>query len=289
MIRYLLGAICSIPLLPIMAIQGKQIRKKVPTLPPATGPEGSATGGAERLRLLALGESTIACLGAETHEEGLTGSLAKELARHTGKTVDWTVVARAGYTAQLVKERLVPRMKGKRADLIAIGLGGNDAFTLNRPWRWNRQVRELIAEIRKEFPETPLLFLNVPPIKEFPAFTPLIQFVVGNLVNILGEELNKIARDTEGVYYSSEEITLQGWMKKYDQEGPKSGFFSDGVHPALITYQTWAKDAAQFVMKEKILEESDRANLLLEIEDSAFRFSVLTKNTKEEHEGHKGI
>lgn len=252
-LRYLLGALICFPLLPIMAIQGIRIRKKVPLLPPADGPEGIAGSGSEKLRLMTLGESTIACLGANTHEEGLTGSLAREIAAISDKQVEWKVYAKAGYTADLVRKRLVPKMKGESADLLVIGLGGNDAFTLNRPWRWRKQVDQLILALREIFPDTPILFLNMPPIKEFPAFTSLIQFVVGNLVNILGHELSELVQQHPGVYHSSEEITLAGWMKKYEKQGKREDFFSDGVHPALVTYQVWAKDAAGFIENNHLL------------------------------------
>lgn len=252
-IKYILGALVSIPILPLMAIQGKRIRKQIPTLPPAEGPEGITGAGPSSLRLLTLGESTIACLGAKTHEEGLTGSLAKEISAFSGKQVEWRVYAKTGYTAELVRKRLVPKMKEESADLIVIGLGGNDAFTLNRPWQWEKQVEKLILSLRKIFPETPILFLNMPPIKEFPAFTKLIRFVVGNLVNILGNELTQIVAKHPDVFYSSEQITLAGWMKKYDKKGKREDFFSDGVHPALITYQVWAKDVAGFIENNQIL------------------------------------
>lgn len=252
-VKYFLGALISIPILPLMAIQGNRIRKQIPTLPPAEGPEGITGSGFEKLRLLTLGESTIACLGASTHEEGLTGSLAREISTLLGKQVEWKVYAKAGYTAEQVRKRLVPKMKGESANLIVIGLGGNDAFTLNRPWRWKKQVDQLIQSMRKIFPEASILFLNMPPIKEFPAFTSLIQFVVGNLVNILGYELSELVQKYPGVYYSSEEITLAGWMKKYNKKGEREDFFSDGVHPALVTYQVWAKDVAGFIKDQHLL------------------------------------
>jgi hypothetical protein len=39
-VRYLLGAIVSIPLIPIIYVQGKLIKKRIPDLPEAKGPMG---------------------------------------------------------------------------------------------------------------------------------------------------------------------------------------------------------------------------------------------------------
>lgn len=93
----------------------------------------------------------------------------------------------------------------------------------------------------------------MPPIKEFPAFSPLIKFILGNLVEILGEELEKLVACHDNVFYLGEKITLQHWIDKFDLQVPPSAFFSDGVHPSKLTYQTWGKDIANEVLKHKIL------------------------------------
>jgi len=53
----------------------------------------------------------------------------------------------------------------------------------------------------------------MPPIKEFPAFTPLIKFTVGNLVEILGEELQKTVNDYENVFYFGEKKLIKLWQR----------------------------------------------------------------------------
>ncbi len=53
----------------------------------------------------------------------------------------------------------------------------------------------------------------MPPIKEFPAFTPLIKFIVGNLVEILGDELKQLVATDQYLYYNAEVITVKGWVK----------------------------------------------------------------------------
>jgi len=249
-LKYLFGAIISIPLLPILAIQGKRVRASVPELGEAIEPKGKVEQGSDdAINLLCIGESTMASVGAKTHKEGLGGSIAKELAQLLETNVNWEVIARNGYTAKRVHEKLLRKTEGKEADLIVIGLGGNDAFTLNTPWKWEQAITGLITKLQDQFPATPIFFLNMPPIKEFPAFTPLIRFVIGNLVEILGNSLTKITNKNHLVYYSSEIITTSKWTKKWNVQGSMSDFFSDGVHPSKLTYQIWAKDMAHFINK----------------------------------------
>ncbi|MEM7552087.1 MAG: SGNH/GDSL hydrolase family protein [Bacteroidota bacterium] len=256
-IKYLAGSIVALPLLPLMYVQGKRIRSGIPDLPEATGNSGSAGSNTESvLKMLVIGESTIAGIGVKTHEEGFTGTLAKILAEKTDTTVDWRVYARSGYTVERVSRKIIPKIEEKEADLIVVGLGGNDAFTLNNPKRWGRQLMELINELRSKFGEIPIFFTNMPPIKEFPAFTPVIKYVVGNLVEILGDELERVSKSQGNVFYSAEKITIGGWTKKFNIEGTAKDFFSDGVHPSKLTYQVWARDFAGFM-----IESSDRIRI----------------------------
>jgi lysophospholipase L1-like esterase len=251
-VRYYLGAIISIPLLPIMYYQGIQIRKKVPKLPEATEPIGqaiSATSEKTAIQLISLGESTIAGIGVNTHEEGFTGTFAKEFSNETSTTVNWRVYAKSGYTAKDVLEKLVPKIEETDIDIILIGLGGNDAFTLNHPKRWRKKTKQLIETLQEQFPKTLIVFANMPPIKEFPAFTPLIKFTIGNLVEILGQELKSLVQNYENVLYFDDIITLDEWVERYQIKADASAFFSDGVHPSKLTYQTWAKDLALRVSK----------------------------------------
>ena len=259
--RYMLGAVLALPTLPWMYMQGKRIRAKVPKLPEANGTQGIVSRNSDRtIRLLALGESTIAGVGVDTHEEGFTGTLASALARQLDADVHWKVYARSGYTARRIKEKIIPKVPPEPVDIVVIGLGGNDAFGLNSPGKWRDHIWGLIEEIKKRFGNTPIAFTNMPPIKEFPAFTPLIKFMIGNLVEILGDELEDLALDEQGVYYYPRKITLKDWIERLKVQAEPSDFFSDGVHPSKLTYQVWARDFANFLLEESgirsVLEQS---------------------------------
>ena len=251
-LRYTFGAIVTAPLLPLMYYQGKKIRNSVPVLPEAEGIEGICKGiKNENLNIIFIGESTIAGVGVATHEEGFAGTFAADLANQLCKNVHWKVYAKSGYTAQKMADKLVPKIMENKVDLIVIGVGANDAFKLNTPQKWRTDVTNLIGVLKTKFEDTPIFFLNMPPIKEFPAFTPLIKFSIGNLVEIFGEEMQKITPKFDNVYYNAEVITLDFWIKKLSNNNKNGDFFSDGVHPSKLTYQTWAKDAVDFIVKNK--------------------------------------
>lgn len=251
-IKYILWSIITIPLLPLMYLQGEKIKARVPRLPEAKGVNGFCSVSSKKtLRILTIGESTIAGVGVETHQEGFTGALAFELATKLKTNIDWKVYAKSGYTARRVQEKIIDLITEKSIDFVVIGLGGNDAFELNTPRKWNKDVRELIKSIRLKFKGVPIVFINMPPIKDFPAFTSLIKFTIGNLVTILGKEVEKIVKDFENVYYYTRNVSCVDLIERFNLKIEPDDCFSDGVHPSKKTYQIWAKDVSNFITQSK--------------------------------------
>ena len=253
-LKFILNNIVNLPLFPLLYYQGKKIRANVPELPEAQKPTGTSGDGSPSLRLLGLGESTIAGIGVDFHSKGFTGHLARLLAEQTKRQIDWQVVARSGYTAKKVRERLVPKLSTAPLDIIVIGLGGNDTFKLSSPRHWQQEISALITELQARFPAVKIVFANVPPIRSFPAFTPLAKFVLGRQIDLLHQVLVKLVKEHSQVWYVSERIRLSYWLEHFKEEAyTPHDFFSDGVHPSELTYRTWAAEVANFIMAKNIL------------------------------------
>src|SRR5690606_36109686 len=114
-------------------------RRRVGVLPGAGGPTfGTAipehgNGAGEPAKLFVIGESTVAGLGARTHEFAFAGQFARRLSEHIGRRVEWDVVGKNGVTAAQTTRELLPQMPAKNYDYILIGLGGNDVLKLSSP------------------------------------------------------------------------------------------------------------------------------------------------------------
>lgn len=254
--KYLIGTLLTIPLLPLLYLQGRRVKQSIPDLPEAKQPFGSnGLKTQNELRILIIGESTMAGVGVATHQEGFAGTLADELASNLNLCVHWKVHAKSGMTAGRISDELLPYIEEKDWDLVVVGIGGNDAFKLNNPRSWKKQVRSLIQDLKNKFGDVPVVFTNMPPIKEFPAFTPLMKWIIGNLVEILGEALTNVVAEFDKVFYSSEIISIDCWSKKYDLSSDISLYFSDGVHPSKLTYQTLARQLAGFVENHDVIKE----------------------------------
>jgi lysophospholipase L1-like esterase len=235
--------------MPVLYFQAKKIRRNTPVLSEAKENEGRIFNPEikKEINVVILGESTIAGVGVEKHVDGFAGAFATELCLITSTNIRWKVHAKSGYTVKMILHKILPGVIDSKTDLVVIGIGANDAFTLNNPRKWRRDIQVLIEKIKVNSPKALIAFNNMPPIKEFPAFTPLAKFIIGNLVELLGQELNLISKSYENVIYNGTILKLDDWIDKFDKNYTQDDFFCDGVHPSKLTYQTWGKDFAKFV------------------------------------------
>jgi lysophospholipase L1-like esterase len=232
-----LAAILTPPLLPVLVAQGYWLRKHTPRLPGAAGPlEGTVTGAGEPLRLLALGESTVAGIGACTHERALTGQLALALKSHTNRTVNWTVVARSGINARNCRVELVPKLRGLRADLVTIVLGVNDTIEFHSGRRWASDIERLIDSVRAEVGDALVLLSGVPPMNCFPALPQPLSFV-------LGARSAALERATVGLAKRLTRVVHVPFTIERDRSADL--FCADGFHPSELGYKLWAEQLAK--------------------------------------------
>ena len=231
-----LAAILTPPLLPVLLAQGYWLRKITPRLPDAAGPlEGMVTGAGEPLKLIALGESTVAGIGARTHESALTGQLALALKRHTNRTVNWTVVARSGVNARKCRVELVPKLRGLRADVVTIVLGVNDTIEFHSPRRWAFDVERLIESVRAEVGDALVLLSGVPPMDCFPALPQPLSFVLGARSAALEKASVGLAKGVRRVVHVPFKI---------ERDRCADLFCADGFHPSELGYKLWAEQLA---------------------------------------------
>ncbi|MGK0364220.1 MAG: lysophospholipase L1-like esterase [Saprospiraceae bacterium] len=252
-LKYLLGVLMGIPCLPLIIRDGKRIRSSVPSLPEAENPKGIEGKSEKKINLLSFGESTLAGVGIKDQKDGATCSIAKVLAKELDAEVNWKVMAHSGYTMERVLKEILPKADNFQPDIIVTAMGGNDAFMANSPQRFARAAGEFIEKLQARYPNIPIVFMNMPPIKDFPAFTPLVKFFIGNLVELHGQALDKTVEKHDNVFYISEIIAFQNWINKIDKPLTVNDLFSDGVHPSGLTYQLWGRETGMYILENEII------------------------------------
>jgi lysophospholipase L1-like esterase len=237
----------------VILAQAVYVKRKTPRLPGAAGPtEGLVPGAGEPFRLVVLGESTVDGVGAATHEEALTGCLARELARD-GRAVRWRAVGRTGANARTVRAELVPLLhlpphhhprSGRSgaagrpaADLVVIALGVNDTIELRTAAGYRRDLLALVVELRRRLGPADVLLAGVPPMSRFPALPRPLRDVLGARSAALDAAAATLAR-IPGVRHLPMDPGLLD----------PAAFAPDNFHPGPAGYARWARTLALSVI-----------------------------------------
>ena len=235
---YVLGAIGLLPVAPFLYLQGQYVRRKVGLLPDAQGEKTGHYGVPETfVKLLVIGESTVAGLGARTHETALAGQFAKFLSCRIEKGVRWTAIGKNGVTAQRTIEELVPQIPDGKFDYIVIGLGGNDVLKLSSPRKWRDSMTQLIGILRRQNPAAKIFITNVAAVNLSPALPQPIRGILQQLAKLHNANILEFARNFEDVFYYPQPQTVP------------ADFFSDGIHPSETGYAVWAEDMIKTLLK----------------------------------------
>jgi lysophospholipase L1-like esterase len=225
----------TIALLPVLVAQGLRVRRTTLRLPGASGPvTGVAAGDGPVFRLLVLGESTVDGVGAESHEEALTGSVARALARRSGREVAWQAVGRTGANARVVHDELLAFTEA--ADFVVIALGVNDTIELHSAPRFRRDLLRLIVALRRRLGPIPVLLAGVPPMGSFPTLPQPLRAVFGLRAAALDFAAASLTA-LPGVTHASIPVAL------FDEDT----FAADGFHPGPAGYRVWGEQVAEIL------------------------------------------
>ena len=233
---YLATAAVVLPFSPFLFLLGQHTRRKVGLLPDAGGAKSGVTGeGGTQVKLLVIGESTVAGLGARTHANGLAGKFAGELSTKIKRPVRWFVIGRNGVTAKRTIDELVPLMPNEKFDYILVGLGGNDVMKLSSPRKWRRDMTRLLAILREKNPDAAIFVTNCPMIKYSPAIPHPIKFLLWELSKLHDANIKEFSAGLDRVFYyhQPKDIRLEG-------------FFADGIHPSEQGYADWSAAMMRF-------------------------------------------
>ncbi|HYH81691.1 MAG TPA: SGNH/GDSL hydrolase family protein [Longimicrobium sp.] len=223
-------AAAAFPLLPVLFVQGRGVRRRTPRLPDAAGAtEGVVPGRGEPLRLVVLGESTVAGIGAAAHEQALTGRVAAALARATGRPVRWRAAGRSGANAREAAA-LVPLLGDEPADAVAIALGVNDTLRFRRPPLWAADVARLVGSIRARVGLAPVVVAGVPPMHAFPALPQPLRAVLGARARRLDAALARLPARLSALHHVPMRLDPSAHL-----------FCADGFHPSEAGYAVWGE------------------------------------------------
>ncbi len=228
---YWTAAAVVLPVSPLLYLQGQYTRRKVGLLPDAAGElTGTVGGEGDSAKLLVIGESTVAGLGARTHKEALAGQFAERLAARIGRRVEWSVIGKNGVTARRTIDEMVPQIPDKKFDYILLGIGCNDVMKLISPKKWRRYMLELLGILRDINPAAVIFISNCPMIVLSPVIPHPIKFLLWELSKLHDKNIRDFTAGLDRVHYYPQPVDVE-----------LDGFFADGIHPSEQGYSDWAE------------------------------------------------
>ena len=217
-------------LFPFVLPQAIRLRQNAPRFPGAGGPKEGSAGAGAPLKLLAVGDSIIAGVGATRLSRALVGQTAAQLADRLECRIDWTARGSIGADSNKVLHRLVPRLPGSDADIIILSVGVNDVTGLTPVARWKRNMGHLLAALHHHSPGAIIAVAGVPPLKGFPLLPQPLRALFG----LRGKTFDNAARKMVSRYPRAVYVPL-------DFDPTPDKFSADGYHPSEASYKMFGR------------------------------------------------
>ncbi|MEO8151670.1 MAG: SGNH/GDSL hydrolase family protein [Rhizobacter sp.] len=234
----------KIALLPLLLWQGKQVRRNALRLPEAEGPrEGVAGSGKVCLRVLIVGDSSAAGVGAKNQTQALAGRLSEALSQRLGGAVVWQLLARSGDTTH-VSLTAVRKLSLYPADVMVTALGLNDVVAQVPIKTWLARLDKLDRAAYKRAGVKHIVHTGIPPIHSFPLLPNPLRWILG----------------ADAMRYNR---ALSVWVKRspdrwwlplpFENDQPSDSsvlMAEDGFHPGPAIYALWAEQLAGLIASD---------------------------------------
>lgn len=232
----LLDAAATALLAPLLLIQALRVRKTALQLPEASGPRTGTTGNGPPLRLLIIGDSSAAGVGATTQHSALAGQLTTALGKNY--SVEWQLIASTGATAASTLTRLTA-MDLPQTDIALIILGVNDVTRGGAQNAWLRTHAALRTLLRNQTGAKRLYIGQIPPLGVFPLLPNPLRWLLGRRATRFDAALHTTLTQEPDTRYAPLPDMLD-----------ISDMAKDGFHPGPTIYSAWAKELARRIISD---------------------------------------
>lgn len=217
-------------LAPIALFQAFGVRRRITRLAPPPGrPIGRVGQGSHpRYRILVIGDSSAAGVGAAHMDETLAPALARVLAERLGATVDWRTAGSNSATTEELRDHVVPHIASEPYSHIVILAGTNDMKNFLPRRRFDDGFGQLLFALHAKWPEATLVWSPIIDMRTVPALPRLL----GRILQLRVEMINEL-----GHQLCRERFALAAPVL---EASDIAGFAEDGFHASAKGYSYWA-------------------------------------------------
>ena len=233
-----LAALLSWLLLPIYVTVGPWVRARTVRMAPAAGPHrASLPGRGKPLRLLVVGDSSVAGVGVSHTTESLGHRIAENLARQTGRPVTYAMHGNNSAVAGQLRDYVVPHLPAEPFTHIVISVGANDAKNWHSGGRWKRDFGTLLYALRTKYPEATIVWSRLFDFAKLPA----VPAPLGLVLNLRRAIVCRIA-DELCIERGAHAAPLMDVT--HDE-----GLSRDGFHASALGCRLWGRHLAEFIVR----------------------------------------
>ena len=225
--------IATLALGPVLLLQGRMVRRRIPRLSEPPGAREGASGDGPLLRLLIVGDSAAAGVGASHQDQALLGQVVGRL----GETyrVAWTLRAATGATTASTLASLRDCSPTKY-DVAVTSLGVNDITRGVPRTQWRRRQGALRSLLKERFGVERIIVSGLPPMSRFPALPQPLRWYLGVRARQFTRDLRDAVDLTAGCGFVDLGFTADAALMA-----------SDGFHPGPGIYAIWGQRVAECV------------------------------------------
>ncbi len=218
--------LARVPLAPLLVAQAILVRRKALALPEPVGARRGKAGAGAALRLLIVGDSSGAGVGAPSQDKALSGQLVRALAPHFA--LSWRLEAATGATTGSTLVAL-SSLKPAPFDIAVVALGVNDVTRAVTQARWMQRQQALHHLLQHRFKVRRIYASGLPPMGLFPLLPQPLRW-------ILGAHSDRLDRGLAAIAGKDQHIRHIPFDLPYD---PRF-IAADGYHPSPLGYAEWA-------------------------------------------------
>lgn len=218
-------------LAPIALAEAAKVRKRTPRMTPPPGSTIGETGAGRqaRFRLLVIGDSSAAGVGAAHMDETLAPKLARLLAERFSCHVTWRTAGSNSATTTELRDYVVPNLTPEPYTHVVILAGTNDMKNYIPRWRFDHGFGGLLFALHAKWPTATLIWSPIINMQDVPALTPRLGWILELRARMLNELGRQLCRERFAIAAPQ--------LQAHDKEG----FALDGFHASAMGYTYWAE------------------------------------------------
>lgn len=230
---------------PLTLPQAVWVRKRAPRFAAADGPSSGSIGCGAPLKLLALGDSIIAGVGARHIDNALVGQTSLALASALDCRVEWSAHGRIGARSTTLLEEYLPLLPADPVDVIVLSVGVNDITGLIKQPQWEANLATLLQTLAEHSSDAVIAVSGIPPLGGFPLLPQPLRFASGQR----GKAFDSAARRVIDGFPQAIHIPIE-----FDSSADR--FSADGFHPSESSYALFGG-----VIAERITQKRSSLNI----------------------------